>query len=74
MQLKAIYNEPDCWRAYQKSGKEISLRPDLYAETINGKYEDYWFMEMDFATENIQNKIIEKCRRYHEYYQANREQ
>ncbi|MBR3131298.1 hypothetical protein IKG31_01860 [Candidatus Saccharibacteria bacterium] len=28
---------------------------------------------MDLATEG-QNKIIEKCRRYHEYYQTNREQ
>lgn len=74
MRLKTLCIEPDCWRIYEKNGKEISLRPDLYAETISEKYEDHWFVEMDLSTEDIQSTIIDKCRRYHEYYQTNKEQ
>ena len=66
MSLRRLKVEPECWRSYQKSGKEISLRPDLYAEVISGGYVHYWFIEMDLGTEGMQ-AIIEKCRRYHEY-------
>lgn len=73
MKLARIAVEPECWRSYQKDGKAQSLRPDLYAETISGRFEDRWFIEMDLDTEST-NDIVEKCRRYQQYYQTNKEQ
>ena len=73
MDLIRIVIEPECWRSYEHGGKSISLRPDLYAETTSGEYRDYWFVEMDLATESM-NDILEKCKRYHEYRQTEMEQ
>ena len=71
--LKSACVEPKCWRGYKRGEKRISLRPDLYAETVSGKYEDHWFIEMDLSTEDIPT-ILEKCFRYEEYYQTRAEQ
>ena len=73
LSLKALRIEPECWRSYEKNTRSVSLRPDLYAETINSKYVDHWFIEMDLGTESMR-EIMQKCRRYHEYYQTNKEQ
>lgn len=73
LSINRMEMEPDCWRVYQKDGKTISLRPDLYAETLCGEYRDRWFIEMDLDTESTQ-VVIEKCRRYHQYYLTNKEQ
>lgn len=73
MELKYIAVEPECWRSYHKDGKAQSLRPDLYAETISGQFEDRWFIEMDLDTESV-NDIVTKCRRYQYYYQTRKEQ
>ncbi len=73
LSVHRIEMEPDCWRVFQKDGKSISLRPDLYAETLCGEYRDRWFMEMDLDTEAIPI-VLEKCRRYHQYYLTNKEQ
>lgn len=73
MKLSRAEVEPDCWRSYQKNGKSISLRPDLYVRTNTGDYNDHLFIEMDLDTE-APTAIIEKCRRYLEYYQTGREQ
>jgi hypothetical protein len=50
-----------------------ALRPDMYAATICGEYEDRWFIELDLHTESP-SKVIEKCRRYHDYYRSGLEQ
>ena len=71
--LSRIEVEPDCWRDYQKSGKSISLRPDLYVKTTTGEYFDHIFIEVDLDTESP-SAIVEKCRRYLEYYQTGKEQ
>lgn len=71
--LKTLDIEPACWRAYQKNGKDVSLRPDLYAEIVSGQYEDRWFIEMDLDTESTSD-IVEKCRRYQQYCQTDLEQ
>ncbi len=71
--LKSACVEPKCWRSYNRGNKRISLRPDLYAETISGKFEDHWFLEIDLATEDV-SVILEKCARYEEYYQTRAEQ
>ncbi len=73
LKLSRIEVEPECWRAYQKGGKIVSLRPDLYAKTISGEYFDHSFIEMDLDTEALQF-VIDKCRRYHEYYLTEKEQ
>lgn len=73
MKLSRIEVEPDCWREYQKNGKSISLRPDLYAKTITGDFFDHLFIEVDLDTE-APVAIVEKCRRYLEYYQTGKEQ
>ncbi len=73
MKLRHIEVEPDCWREYQKSGKSISLRPDLYARTVTGEFFDHLFIEVDLSTESP-SAVVEKCHRYHEYYKTGAEQ
>ena len=48
-------------------------KPDLFAVTVSGAYEDRWFVEVDLATESPA-KVIEKCQRYHAYYRTGLEQ
>ena len=64
-----IQFEPNCWRSY--SGK--TLKPDLYAVTSDGEYEDSWFFELDLATE-APSRIVSKCEQYQDYYRAGIEQ
>lgn len=73
MKLVSLSIEPMCWRGYEKAGKQISLRPDLYAETVADGYLYSWFIEMDLDTEALP-VIVEKCKRYLEYYRTGREQ
>ena len=73
MKLTEVQNEPANWRLYNSGGKIASLKPDLFAVTVCGNYEDRWFLEIDMATESA-GKILEKCHRYHEYYRGGLEQ
>jgi len=73
MKMTEVQNEPANWRSYNRCGKIASLKPDLFAVTACGGYEDHWFLEVDMATESA-GKIIEKCHRYHEYYRTGLEQ
>ncbi|MFV0529139.1 MAG: replication-relaxation family protein [Lachnospiraceae bacterium] len=73
VKLTEVRNEPDNWRPYNSGGKIVLLKPDLFAVTVCGGYEDRWFFEIDLSTESPV-RIIEKCRRYHKYYQSNLEQ
>lgn len=73
MELKSLQAEPECWRSYSEYGTLVSLKPDLYAITISGEYEDRYFLEVDLSTESIA-RIIEKCGRYHKYYLSGIEQ
>jgi len=61
--------EPVCWRDYSGS----TLKSDLFVITSDGEYEDYWFFEVDLATETPQ-RIVAKCQQYEEYYLAGEEQ
>ena len=66
--------EPDCWRRYiNNSGIITSLKPDLYAETISGEYQDHWFFEIDLSTE-APSRIMNKCEQYYRYYLSGNEQ
>ena len=73
MELSSLQPEPECWRAYSEHGTHLSLKPDLYAVTVSGEYEDRWFFEVDLDTESPA-KVIEKCQRYHQYYRTGLEQ
>jgi len=67
--LTDIQFEPHCWRSYHGT----ALKPDLYAVTADGKYEDSWFFEIDLATE-APSRVVSKCEQYQEYYRSNVEQ
>ena len=73
IKLTEAQNEPNSWRPYNSGGKMVTFKPDLFAVTLSGSYEDRWFIEIDMATESPA-KIIEKCRRYHKYYLSGLEQ
>lgn len=73
MELPFIQPEPECWRAYSEHGAQIALKPDLYAVTVSGEFEDRWFFEVDLNTESPA-KVIEKCQKYHRYYRSGLEQ
>ena len=66
--------EPDCWRNYPSiGGTALTLKPDLYAVTASGEYEDHWFFEIDLATESVP-RVLKKCQQYLEYYHNGAEQ
>lgn len=57
--------EPLCWRD--------RLKPDMFAVTTDGEYEDHWFFEIDLNTE-APCRIAQKCEQYEEYYRSGAEQ
>lgn len=71
--LTTLQPEPECWRTYNEYGTALALKPDLFAITVSGQYEDRWFIEVDLDTESPM-KIIDKCERYHKYYRSGLEQ
>lgn len=73
LKLETISLEPDCWRMYTHAGKLVSIKPDIFAVTAYGNYEDRWFIELDLDTE-APIRIIDKCHRYHQYYRSGLEQ
>lgn len=73
LKLTTLQPEPECWRTFSECGTIQPLKPDLFAITVSGPYEDRWFIEVDLDTESP-NKIINKCERYHKYYRSGLEQ
>ena len=81
MKLLEVKLEPDCWHPYQYHLKDYILKPDLSLVTEKQDWMDHdepvieyrWFIEVDLNTENIQT-ILEKCRRYYDYYRSDTEQ
>ena len=69
LELSALQPEPECWRGYSEYGKQVTLKPDLYAVLTSPEYEDRYFLEIDLDTESPA-KVIEKCQRYHKYYHS----
>jgi len=66
--------EPSCWRGYKgEDGKPASMKPDMFAVTADGTYEDSWFIEIDMNTESP-SVVLEKCRRYVYYCKTGIEQ
>ncbi len=73
LKLTALQPEPECWRTYSEYGTVYALKPDLFAITMSGAYEDRWFIEVDLATESP-SKVVAKCEKYHKYYRTGLEQ
>ena len=71
--LTTVQPEPECWRTYSEYGAMLALKPDLFAITVSGQYEDRWFIEVDLATESPA-KVVGKCEKYHKYYRTGLEQ
>lgn len=66
--------EPGCWRSYLgPAGNHLTLKPDFFAVTASGDYEDAWFIEIDRATESIPT-LLRKCAQYETYRRSGREQ
>jgi hypothetical protein len=72
-----IQFEPQCWRefagGYNTGGAKQQLKPDLFAVTSDGNYDDSWFFELDLATE-APSRVVGKCEQYEAYYNSNAEQ
>ena len=64
-----IQLEPACWR----DSNGATLKPDLFAVTSDGEYDDHWFFELDLATETPA-RVVDKCRQYQTYCRTNTEQ
>lgn len=72
--IEAIEFEPDNWRSYLGVGGESCvLKPDLFAITASGAYEDCWFIELDRGTESIPT-VLAQCRRYEAYRRTGQDQ
>jgi len=62
--LATVQFEPLCWRG--------QVKPDLFAVTSDGEYDDHWFFEIDLATE-APSRILQKCEQYEAYYRSGAE-
>ncbi len=73
--LTELHTEPACWRSYRRPDHTTgsTLKPDLYAVTASGDYEDHWFIEVDRATESLP-VLLGKCAQYRDYHRAGVEQ
>jgi len=74
LELVETEMEPECWRSYTgEDGKPATMKPDMFAKTLNNSYEDNWLIEVDLGTESP-NKVMDKCRRYIYYCKTGIEQ
>lgn len=65
--LVEVQTEPSGWRRFTGlGGARETLKPDLYAVTATGEFEDHWFIEVDRATESVAT-VLRQCEAY-EYY------
>jgi hypothetical protein len=73
-ELLRVETEPSCWRPFVTlGGGRAVLKPDLYAVTATGDYEDSWFIEVDLGTESLPT-LLHKCCQYEEYRRSGVEQ
>jgi len=70
LELLQVETEPRSWRVIDR---EHRLKPDLYAVTASGEFEDFWFLEVDRATESLPT-LLAKCAQYEQYRRSGREQ
>lgn len=74
LELLRVQIEPACWRSYSSlSGSREILKPDLFAVTGSGEFEDHWFVEIDRATESLP-VLLRQCQQYETYRRSGSEQ
>ncbi|NED10602.1 replication-relaxation family protein [Streptomyces sp. SID9124] len=67
IELLRLEAEPECWRTFLSAhGARQWLKPDLFAITAAGNYENHVFIEADNATEHAP-VIVRKALRYQQY-------
>lgn len=67
IELVSVETEPSCWRSFvSPHGTREWLKPDLYAVTASGDFEDHWFLEVDRATEHP-TAVVRKAKTYQRY-------
>lgn len=67
LELLALDTEPSCWRSFTGPHGTLEwLKPDLFAITANGDFEDHWFIETDLATEHPP-VVVRKAKVYQRY-------
>ncbi|HEU0087709.1 MAG TPA: replication-relaxation family protein [Pseudonocardiaceae bacterium] len=67
LELISLETEPSCWRSFVGPHGTVEwLKPDLYAITASGDYEDHWFVEADLATEHPP-VVVRKAKVYQGY-------
>lgn len=73
-ELLRVQLEPASWRPFLTIGGARSvLKPDLYAVTAVGDFEDHWFIEVDRGTESLPT-LLRKCAQYEAYRATGAEQ
>ena len=74
VEIKQLQLEPACWRTYLGSaGETRTLKPDLASVNQIGGYTDFYFWEVDRATE-APNRVVRKCLQYQQYRATGAEQ
>jgi len=67
IELLSVEAEPECWRNFLSThGVRAWLKPDLFAVTASGDFEQHWFIEADNATEHAP-AIARKASIYRQY-------
>lgn len=67
IELLTLEAEPECWRTFlAPTGARAWLKPDLFAVTAGGDYEQHLFIEADRATEHMP-VIVRKALVYRQY-------
>lgn len=72
--IERLQAEPECWRAHLGSaGEPRTLKPDLASVSQCGEFTDFYFWEVDRATE-APNRVVKKCLQYQQYRVTGAEQ
>jgi hypothetical protein len=67
VELIDLEPEPAAWRSFlAPTGSREWLKPDLFAITASGEFEDHWFLEADLATEHPP-VVVRKAHTYQRY-------
>lgn len=74
VEIERLQLEPDCWRTYLGgAGETRTLKPDLASTSQTGGFTDFYFWEVDRATE-APNRVVRKCLQYQQYRNTGAEQ
>jgi hypothetical protein len=74
VEIERLQLEPECWRTYLgTAGETRTLKPDLASVSQTDGFTDFYFWEVDRATE-APNRVIRKCLQYQQYRNTGAEQ